>query len=205
MAEEDRIKLQMAEVFAAIGQKIHATPALDNMKVIGYSAAWPSMEINNFAHWDENMKMFMDVAGADMDAFATHLYDGVNVTGQNNKRSGSNSEAILDLIETYSHTKWGTVKPHAITEYGAIASGYGDNYTDIESIQTVRGINHMLFNLLDRENKIDISIPFITDKSTWHINAGNNYQPYGAALLIPTNIGQPVVAGWKYAPKISFL
>ncbi|MBD0403752.1 carbohydrate-binding protein [Flammeovirga sp. EKP202] len=204
IAEENRIKLQMAEVFAAIGKKIHDTPALDNMKIIGYSAAWPSLEISDFAHWDENMKMFMDVAGADMDAFSTHLYDGVNVTGQNNQRSGSNSEAILDLIETYSHTKWGTVKPHAITEYGAIASGYGDNYSDVASIQTVRSINHMLFNLLDRENKIEISIPFITDKSLWHLTAANNYQPYSAALFIPTNLGQPNVAGWKYAPKIHF-
>ncbi|WP_063851056.1 carbohydrate-binding protein [Flammeovirga sp. SJP92] len=204
LAEEDRIKLQMAKVFAAIGKKIHDTPALAKMKIIGYSSAWPSMELNNFSHWDENQKMFMDIAGADMDAFSTHLYDGVNVTGQNNQRSGSNSEAILDLIETYSHAKWGTVKPHAITEYGAIASGYGDNYSDIESIQTVRGINHMLFNLLDRENKIEISIPFITDKSTWHLTPGNNYQPYGAALFIPTNIGQPTVAGWKYSPKIHF-
>ncbi|ANQ51878.1 carbohydrate-binding protein [Flammeovirga sp. MY04] len=204
LAEENRIKLQMAEVYAAIGNKIHATPALANMKVIGYSAAWPSLEIGDFGHWEENMKMFMDVAGADMDGFSTHLYDGVNVTGQDNRRSGSNSEAILDLIETYSYTKWGKVKPHSITEYGAIASGYGDNYTDIESIQTVKGINQMLFNLLDRENNIDISIPFITDKSTWHLTPGNNYQPYGAALLIPTNIGQPTVAGWKYSPKIHF-
>ncbi|NLR93346.1 carbohydrate-binding protein [Flammeovirga agarivorans] len=204
LAEEDRIKRQMAEVFSAIGKKVHETSALSNMKVIGYSAAWPSLEIQDFSHWNENMKMFMDVAGADMDGFSTHLYDGVNVTGQNNKRSGSNSEAILDLIETYSYAKWGTVKPHAITEYGAIASGYGDSYTDIESIQTVRGINHMLFNLLDRENKIDISIPFITDKSTWHLTAANNYQPYGAALFIPTNLGQPTVAGWKYSPKIHF-
>ncbi|OHX66608.1 carbohydrate-binding protein [Flammeovirga pacifica] len=203
-SEEDRIKRQMAEVFAAIGKKVHETSALNNMKIIGYSAAWPSMEIKDFAHWNENMKMFMDVAGADMDAFSTHLYDGVNVTGQNNQRSGSNSEAILDLIETYSYTKWGKVKPHAITEYGAIASGYGNNYTDIESIQTVRGINHMLFNLMDRENNIDISIPFITDKSTWHLTAANNYQPYGAALLIPTNIGESYVAGWKYSPKIHF-
>ncbi|MBD0401541.1 T9SS type A sorting domain-containing protein [Flammeovirga sp. EKP202] len=204
LAEEDRIKKQMAELFASVGKKIHAEPSLAKMKVIGYSSAWPSWELRDFSNWDENMKMFMDIAGADMDAFATHLYDGVNVTGQNNLRSGSNSEAILDIIETYSFIKWGIVKPHAITEYGGITRGFEDRYTDLESIQTVRSINHMLFNLLDRENVIEISIPFITDKSTWHMNAGNNYQPYSAALFIPTNIGEANVEDWRYAPKIHF-
>ncbi|MBU2912642.1 carbohydrate-binding domain-containing protein [Reichenbachiella agariperforans] len=203
-SENDRIKLQMAELFSAVGAKFHATPELANMKILGYSSAWPSLELNNFGHWDENMKMFMDVAGANMDAFATHLYDGVNVSGQDNKRSGSNSEAILDLIETYSYTKWGTVKPHAISEYGAIEQGYGDNYSDIASIQTVRSINHMLFNLLERENKMAISIPFITGKAEWHITAANNYQPYQAVLFKPTNIGQPNPAGWEYTPRIHF-
>ncbi|UXP31991.1 DUF5010 C-terminal domain-containing protein [Reichenbachiella agarivorans] len=203
-SENDRIKLQMAQLFDAVGSKFHATPELSNMKILGYSSAWPSLELNNFGHWDENMKMFMDVAGANMDAFATHLYDGVNVSGQDNKRSGSNSEAILDLIETYSYTKWGTVKPHAISEYGAIEQGYGDNYSDIASIQTVRSINHILFNLLERENKMAISIPFITGKAEWHITAANNYQPYQAALFKPTNIGQPNPASWEYTPRIHF-
>ncbi|NME66753.1 PKD domain-containing protein [Flammeovirga aprica] len=203
-SEEDRIKRQMAQVFASVGKKIHAEPTLAKMKVIGYSAAWPSMELKDFRHWDENMKLFMDIAGADMDAFATHLYDGVNVTGQNNLRSGSNSEAILDLIETYSFIKWGIVKPHAITEYGGITKGFEDHFTDLESIQAIRSINHMLFNLLDRENVMDISIPFITDKSQWHMNAGNNYQPYGAALFIPTNIGEANVEGWRFSPRIHF-
>ncbi|NLR93365.1 T9SS type A sorting domain-containing protein [Flammeovirga agarivorans] len=202
--DEIRVKRRMADLFAAIGKKIHETPSLGKMKVVGYSAAWPSMEIHDFAHWEENMKMFMDVAGEHMDGFSTHLYDGVNITGQNNIRSGSNSEAILDLIETYSYLKWGKVKPHAITEYGVITHGFDDDYTDLESVQSVKGINHMLFNLLDRENVIDISIPFITDKSKWHLNAGNNYQPYGAALFIPTNIGEAEVKGWRYSPRIHF-
>ncbi|WP_066630472.1 carbohydrate-binding protein [Labilibacter marinus] len=203
-SEENRIKLQMAQLYGAIGQKIQAAPELANMKVVGYSSAWPSLELNNFAHWNENQKMFMDEAGAHMDAFAVHLYDGVNVSGQDNRRSGSNSEAILDLIETYSYAKWGTVKPHAITEYGAIEKGYGDNYSDIASVQTIKSINHILFNLLDRENKMAISIPFITGKAEWHITAANNYQPYQAVLWKPTNIGEPTPAGWEYTPRIHF-
>ncbi len=202
--EEARIRLQMARVYGAIGRHIHNAPELANMKVVGYSSAWPSAELWDFGHWDSRMKMFMDEAGEDMDAFSTHLYDGVNVSGQDNKRSGSNSEAILDLIETYSYTKWGVVKPHAITEYGAIEKGYGDNYSDLASIQTVRSINHILFNLMERQDKMAISIPFITGKATWHITAENNYQPYQAVLWKPTNIGEPTPAGWEYTPRIHF-
>ena len=69
------------------------------------------------------MKLFMDEAGQDMDVFSTHLYDGINQIGQDTKRSGSNMEAILDLIETYSYVKWGIIKPHAITEFGGIENG----------------------------------------------------------------------------------
>ena len=79
---EATVKLEMAQFFKHVGQKIHAAPELANMKVIGYSAAYPTFEKNDFSIWDQNMKMFMDEAGADMDGFSTHLYDGVNLIGQ---------------------------------------------------------------------------------------------------------------------------
>ncbi len=198
------IVTQMSELYASVGKAINEAPALANMKVIGYSAAWPSLEINNFEHWESYQKKFMDIAGEHMHAFATHLYDGINVSGQNNRRSGSNSEAILDLIETYSYAKWGVVKPHAISEYGGIEQGFGDDYSDLRNIQAVKSINHILFNLLEREENMAISIPFITDKSTWHINANNNYQPYNPALFKPSNIGEPNPTGWVFTPRINF-
>ncbi|TNJ46585.1 T9SS type A sorting domain-containing protein [Tamlana fucoidanivorans] len=206
VSENNRIKKQMAEFYGAVGKRIHETPALANMKVIGYSSAWPSMELNDFGHWKENMMMFMDVAGDNMYGFSTHLYDGINVTGQDTKRSGSNSEAILDLIETYSFAKWGIVKPHAITEYGAIEKGYGDDYSEIASAQTMTSINHILLSLLDRQDRITCSIPFITGKATWHITEANNYQPYTPVLWIPKNIGQPIDSNteWEYSPRILF-
>lgn len=202
--ENQRIKRQMAELYASVGRKMNQAPSLANMKVIGYSSAWPSMELQDFGHWNDNMQLFMDIAGEEMHAFATHLYDGVNVEGQDNKRSGSNAEAILDLIENYSYIKWDEVKPHAISEYGAIEKGYGDDYSDLASIQTVRSINHILFSLLEREDRMEISIPFITGKAQWHINEANNYQPYQAVLWKPTNIGEPNPAGWEYTPRIHF-
>jgi len=203
---EERVRGEMAELYSAIGAKIHDTPELANMLVIGYSAAYPEMERQDFSHWEGSQKMFMDVAGDNMDGFATHIYDGINVTGQDTRRSGSNSEAILDLIETYSFVKWDLVKPHAISEYGGIEKGYPDGYSDVKSIQSIRSINHILFNLLERQDKMLISIPFIGGKATWHINSDNNYQPYGAVLWIAENIGVPLdqITGWKYTARINF-
>jgi len=198
------IKHQMSLLYNEVGLRFNNTPALANMKVIGYSAAWASVELWDFGQWEDNMKMFMDTAGDFMYGFSTHLYDGINVVGQDSKRSGSNSEAILDIIENYSFIKWGKIKPHAITEYGAIETGYGPNYSEIASSQTMSSINHLLFNLLDRQDRVTNSIPFIVGKSTWHITPENNYQPYTPALWIPSNIGQPNPTGWHYSPRIHF-
>ncbi len=200
---EARVKLEMAQVFREIGSKIHATPELANMKVIGYAAAYPSFEKNDFALWASNMKMFMDEAGADMDAFSTHIYDGVNQIGQDTKRSGSNMEAILDLIESYSYEKWGTVKPHVISEFGGIV---GNTYSDINNVQSIRSQNAMLFGLFERQDITELTIPFTTGKSTWHITAANNYLPYKAVLYKPVPFGVPLdqVTSWEYTDRIYF-
>ena len=200
---EARVKLEMTQFFKFVAQKIHAAPELANMKVIGYSAAYPTFEKNDFTIWDQNMKMFMDEAGADMDGFSTHLYDGVNQIGQDTRRSGSNMEAILDLIETYSFVKWGIIKPHAITEFGGIENG---EYTDIMNVQSIRSQNSILFGLLERTDRVEIAIPFTTGKATWHITEENNYMPYKAVLYKPIPTGVPLdqVTGWEYTNRIHF-
>ncbi|WP_111977338.1 Ig-like domain-containing protein [Algibacillus agarilyticus] len=174
---------QMTEWFKEIGSEFDRRNI--NTKIIGYSSAWPSMELDDFDHWNTRQKRFMDVAGEYMDAFSFHLYDGVNVTGQDNIRSGSNAEAIMDLIETYSHYKWDTVKPHALSEYGGIIDGYeGVDYSPERSSQELRALNHLLFSALAREDRLLTSIPFITGKATWFYEA-NNFQPYSAAMFRP--------------------
>ena len=201
---ENRVKLEMAEVFKEIGIRMRNTPSLEKMKIIGYSAAFPSFEKNNFGIWEENMKMFMDVAGEYMHGFSTHLYDGINVIGKETKRSGSNMEAILDLIESYSYEKWQMIKPHVISEFGGITSS--SQYSDINNVQSIRSQNSMLFDLFEREDRIEMVIPFNTGKSTWHISESNNYLPYKAVLYKPENIGQPIDENtvWIYTDRIYF-
>lgn len=181
--DDQQVRERMALLFKEIGKAFDERDL--PTKVIGYASAWPSMELWDFKHWRTRMKMFMDVAGDYMDAFSTHLYDGTNVKGQDNRRSGSNSEAILDLIETYSFIKWGEVKPHAITEYGDIPKGFGKGYSDLRSSQELNAMNHLLFTFLDREDRMDISVPFITAKSPWHFVEVGAYAPYLADLWRP--------------------
>jgi hypothetical protein len=200
---EARVKLEMAQVFSEIGSKIHAAPELANMKVIGYAAAYPSFEKNDFSIWNQNMKMFMDEAGANMDALSTHLYDGINQIGQDTRRSGSNMEAVLDLIESYSFQKWGIIKPHVISEFGGIV---GNTYSDINNVQSVGSQNSLLFGLFERQDITELTIPFTTGKSTWHITEANNYLPYKAVLYKPVPMGVPLdqVTSWEYTDRIYF-
>ena len=113
-------------------------------------------------------------------------------------------EAILDLIESYSYEKWQMIKPHVISEFGGITSS--SQYSDINNVQSIRSQNSMLFDLFEREDRIEIVIPFNTGKSTWHINESNNYLPYKTVLYKPENIGQPIDENtvWIYTDRIYF-
>ena len=49
----------------------------------------------------------------------------------------------------------GIYKPHAITEYGGIAK---NEFSLIQNMQSIRSQNAMIFGLLDREDRLEISI-----------------------------------------------
>ncbi|MDX9747803.1 MAG: beta-porphyranase A [Paludibacter sp.] len=201
---EIRVKTEMSHLFKAAGKYIRAEPALSELRVLGYGAAFPSFERKDFQQWKTNMKLFLDIAGEYMDAISYHLYDGINQVGQYNIRSGSNNDAIMDLVETYSMAKWGVVKPHAITEYGAVEQSR--LFSVIENMQSIRSQNAMLFGLLEREDRMEISIPFTVDKAGWHINASTNYMPFKSVLIRPLNVGVPLnqVKSWVFTDRIHF-
>jgi hypothetical protein len=202
--DENEVIQRMAELYREIGKAFDAS-GLD-VKVVGYASAWPSVELKDFWHWNTRMKMFMDVAGEYMDGISTHLYDGTNVTGQDNRRSGANAEAILDLIETYSYIKWGFVKPHAITEFGDIPKGYPEHYTPEKSSQEHRAYNHILFNLFERQDRILTAIPFITTKSPWFYEESGRFEAYLADLWRPdpSSIIKGQVQNYFFTKKIDF-
>ncbi|KXX69277.1 hypothetical protein [Flammeovirga sp. SJP92] len=166
--------IKVSESLREIGRAIHAVPELQNMKVAGYASAWPAFEVNDFDVWDTRYRSFIDIAGKDMDILSVHLYDGKGLNNSGGRRSGSNAEAILDLIEAYSYISIGEVKPIAITEYGRLvddqpgwtAKNGKSNYHPIENSQAVRSQMHMAMAFMERGDNLVCAIPFSTSKQS---------------------------------------
>ncbi|WP_299664996.1 beta-agarase [uncultured Polaribacter sp.] len=168
----------MCYLHKAVADKVHAE--IPEIMVGGYASAYPEVERLDFTHWNTRMKPFMDIAGESMQFFATHIYDGRNVTGGYTKRSGSNSEAILDIIEAYSYVKWKKIKPHLISEYGFTAQGLTDNKPYSEELNGICLVayNRILMSLLDKPDRMLKAVPFITAKASWFYNSKNNPNKY---------------------------
>ncbi|WP_146575520.1 beta-agarase [Botrimarina hoheduenensis] len=135
----------------------------------GYSAAWVELEVNNFGHFESRQKRFMDIAGAEMDFWSYHIYDGVNVTGTERNRTGSNAEAIMDLIDSYSHQRFGVAKPILITEFGKIPSESMNPapYSARRSAEMLYGLMGQLVMFMDHPDRLAKVIPFILGKAEW--------------------------------------
>ncbi|MBD0401525.1 hypothetical protein [Flammeovirga sp. EKP202] len=172
--KSDKAIIKISESLRDIGQAIHAVPELKNMKVAGYASAWPAFEVGDFNVWDTRYRTFIDIAGKDMDILSVHLYDGKGLNNSGGRRSGSNAEAILDLIEAYSYISLGEVKPIAITEYGRLvddqpgwtAKNGKSNYHPIENSQAVRSQMHLAMGFMERGDNIVCAIPFSTGKQS---------------------------------------
>ncbi len=80
-----------------------------DMPVGGYCTAFPDHEKDNFAGWTGRWKLFMDIAGAEMDFWTIHLYDFPSISnGKKRYRKGGNMEATFDMMEQYSMMKFVT-------------------------------------------------------------------------------------------------
>jgi len=200
---QEQVRHAMTTWFKEIGREFDTRPELADVNIIGFASAWPSFERFNFGNWQDRMKMFIDNAGAQIDSLSVHLYDGINVQGAETFRSGSNSQAILDLIETYSMIKLDKVLPHSITEYGAIVdrpNGIVEYDAAINS-QTVKSFNHIMLELMNREDRLLTSIPFITGHATWYWqdpNQGNGH-PYNPSMWRPNRNNIELVNNrWRF-------
>ncbi|WNJ20429.1 T9SS type A sorting domain-containing protein [Pontibacter sp. G13] len=172
-AQNDIIITKICEFHREMGAALKVYPELQNIQMIGYASAFPEFEKNDFTLWQKRYKKFIDIAGAEMDGFSIHLYDGVGVNNSGGRRSGSNMEALLDMIEAYSFEKLGVVKPIAVTEFGRlvesqpgwVAGGSVSNYEPVENSQAVRSQNHMVMSFMDRAENLLVAIPFSVGKT----------------------------------------
>ncbi len=209
--QKDMIDI-MFNYYNKVGQLVHNTPALANMKVIGYAAAYPEYQLNDFDRWSWTMGRFIDIAGDNMDGISIHMYDGASSsTGLKQLRSGGNSEALLDIIEAYSYKVCGVAKPIVLSEYGGsdgsssldtTNTSPGSNpWCEYYSDYTVGPIHHLLHNILERQDNLLFSVMFISGKATWYLNS--YAWPYSAVLFRPSNPADyKGDSEWLYTQKL---
>jgi len=169
----------LSEQHKIVAKRIHEL--CPNVKVGGYTAAWAEIEAGNFRHWENRQKKFMDIAGAEMDFFSTHIYDGINVVGEARNRTGSNSEAILDIIDQYSWLSYGVAKPQVISEYGLIPVGKGGmgnmKYSGKRSAAMIRSTNAQMLTFMNHPDRLIKTVPFFLGKALWTYGLKGDAKP----------------------------
>jgi len=148
-----------------------------DIKIGGYTVAFPIYEERNFARWEERMKLFIDTAGESMDFFSTHFYD----LEDDNRFKGSRIEATLDMMDHYSLLTLGDTKEHVISEYGGRNRPMENApWTPLRDWWFLKTASPMMMQFMDRPNAISKAIPFVTTKALWGTRNGI---PYNWRLL----------------------
>lgn len=156
-----------------------------DVKIGGYTAAFPLFEKNNFQRWHERMKLFIDTSGEYMDFYSLHFYDfgtESNPTGGRLFRGGR-LEATLDMVDHYSLLKLGTVKEHVISEYGSINNDLSESpWSALRDWTYLRSFSPMMLQFMDRPDTMSKTIPFVPIKALW--GTDDKGTPYPWRLLI---------------------
>ncbi|MBB3696953.1 T9SS type A sorting domain-containing protein [Flammeovirga yaeyamensis] len=157
------------------------------VKIGGYTAAFPFYDLDNFNRWNERMKLFYDHCGDEMDFISIHIYD-FNRHHQNNGASfegpvtfsGGRLEATFDLMNSYSHFKYGHVIPMLISEYGGRdhATEWKE-WTKERDWHFMKSFSPLLMQFMQRPHQILKSIPFVLLKAEW----GRTHVPYPWRLM----------------------
>ena len=158
----------LSELHSTMARRLHQE--VPGLKIGGPAAAWPAFEVKDFRIWRDQMGLFIDRAGKDMDFLSVHLYT-THYDDQVNNRFGANIDAILDLMESKSLLSTGEVKPLLISECGTgLKKGEEimDKYSPHRDWLILRGANHVFMNLLRRDSRIIKVIPFLVLKASWY-------------------------------------
>lgn len=176
-----------------------------NLKIGGYTTAFPDFEVGDFKRWNNRWKLFMDVAGDKMDFWSIHLYDFGSIRGgEKELRSGSNVEATFDMMEHYSQLSFNKVKPFVISEYGAQTHDYNnDAWSSYRDWLHVKASNSQLMSFLERPETIASAINFVVVKAEWGFNSTKNI-PYPSRLMRKANEPASYTGEWVYTDMVKF-
>ncbi|WP_020530282.1 T9SS type A sorting domain-containing protein [Flexithrix dorotheae] len=169
----------------------------EDLVIGGYCTAFPDHETNNFEEWEERWKLFMDIAGENMDFWTIHLYDFPSINnGKQLYRKGSNMEATFDIMEQYSYMKFEEVKPFMISEYGAQMHDYAKQWTPYRDWLHIKSVNSMLMQFMERPHIINKTIPFNPLKAEWgraEDGSAYNHRMLRKANELPGQTGEEYV------------
>lgn len=175
-----------------------------NLKIGGYTAAFPDFETGDFQRWINRDKLFIDVAGEKMDFWSWHLYDFPVIGGKEDIRSGSNVEATFDMHDHYSMLKLGHKKPYVISEYGAQTHDFrNEGWSSYRDWLFVRAQNSLMMSFMERPEDIAMAIPFTIVKAEWGFNTDKNL-PYPARLMRKANEPESYTGEWVYTDRVKF-
>lgn len=176
----------------------------DDVLIGGYTTAFPDFDKDDFQRWFDRDKQFIDIAGENMDFYSIHLYDFPTFKNSERYRRGSNVEATMDMLESYSLRAFGETRPLVISEYGAqVHDHIGQGWTPIRNTHSIRATNSMLMQFMERPDMILKTIPFIVVKAEW---GRNNGVPYGPRLMIQKfeRDGEGAGDEWVYSDLVLF-
>ncbi|MDO6761788.1 T9SS type A sorting domain-containing protein [Tamlana sp. 2_MG-2023] len=173
-----------------------------DVKLGGYTAAFPNFEKGDFQRWINRDKLFMDVAGANMDFWSIHLYDFPTIGGKKQLRSGGNVEATFDMMEQYSDMLFNEVKPFVISEYGAqMHDSSKDQWSPYRDWLHLKAQNAQLMSFLSRPNHVLSAINFVIVKAEWGYSNG---VPYNHRLMRKENEPTSYTGEWVYTDMVKF-
>ncbi|SET37963.1 agarase [Thalassotalea agarivorans] len=175
----------------------------DDVLIGGYTVAFPNFDWDNFERWEQRDKLFIDIAGENMDFYSIHLYDFPAWNNREQYRKGSNMEATMDMLEQYSLIKFGDTRPLVISEYGAaIHSMFNQGWNPERNTLQMRAANSMLMQFMERPDMVLKTIPFFVVKAEW----GRTDVPYGPRLMIQKFERDGAGAGdqWVYSDLVMF-
>ena len=151
-----------------------------DVQIGGFVHAFPDFEDDDFHGWENHWKLFMDVAGDNMDFFSIHMYDVHHAGGVKKYLKGSNIEATFDMLEHYSKLSFDTVKPFVVSEFGAATPHlYSEPWTPYRDWLNLNSYSALMMSFLERPDKMLKVIPFIMLKADW----GRTTVPYTHRLM----------------------
>ncbi|SDX72292.1 agarase [Lutibacter oricola] len=194
---------EIADFHVEVADAIRAQNS--NLKIGGYTTAFPDFEVGDFQRWNNRWKLFMDVAGEKMDFWSIHLYDFGSIRGgEKELRSGSNVEATFDMMEHYSKLSFNEVKPFVISEYGAQTHDYNnETWSSYRDWLHVKASNSQLMSFLERPESIASAINFVIVKAEWGYNTDKDI-PYPSRLMRKTNEPDSYTGQWVYTDMVKF-